>query len=272
MTRRAPVRAGRFDLSSGDGTQLAVWVEGDGTPPLVMVHGSLQDHTGAAGLARELGADITTFSMDRRGFGASGDTPEYAIEREFEDVAAVVDAVAARTGGPVALWGHSYGASCAMGGAVRTGSLSHLLLYEPSLGLPYPDGWVDEVERAVAAGHREVAIVRVLRDVLQLPDPQIEAMQSSLEWPARVAAAPTVAREARAEQDWVYRTGQFDHIEVPTLLLRGSDSPPDVRRAADDAARAIPHARVQVLEGHAHVAHRTHPRVVAAAIRDFIAS
>ena len=63
---------------------------------------------------------MATFSMDRRGFGASGDTAPYSIERDFEDVAAVVNAVAARTSGPVALFGHSYGANCAMGGAART--------------------------------------------------------------------------------------------------------------------------------------------------------
>lgn len=271
MNSMTSMRADRFDVRSSDGTRLAVWVEGDG-PPLVLVHGSIQDHTVSEALVRELKGDVTTFSMDRRGFGASGDRPEYAIERDFEDVAAVVDTVAARTGVPVALWGHSYGANCAMGGAVRTRNLGHLVLYEPSFGLRYPDGWVDEVEQAVAAGDLETAIVRVLRDVLEIPDEQIESMRSGPEWSARVATAPTVAREARAEQDWVYRPGQFDRITVPTLLLSGSDSPADVKRATDDAASAIPHARVHVLDGHAHVAHRTDPALVAGILRDFLAS
>src|SRR5688572_1735943 len=100
----------RFDVQSRDGTTIAVWVEGDG-PPLVLVHGSVSDHTTLTPFVAELATDMATFSMDRRGFGASGDTPGYAIERDFEDVAGVVDAVAARTGGPVALFGHSYGAS-----------------------------------------------------------------------------------------------------------------------------------------------------------------
>lgn len=104
----------RFDVRSTDGTSLAVWVEGEG-PALVMVHGSLQDHTASGALVDELRSDVATFSMDRRGFGESGDAAGYSIEREFEDVAAAVDAVAARTGGAVALWGHSYGANCAMG-------------------------------------------------------------------------------------------------------------------------------------------------------------
>ena len=112
---RTAEKTDRFDVTSSDGTRIAVWVEGD-RPPLVMVHGSLQDHTASGAIIEVLRADLTTFAMDRRGFGKRGDRAEYAFEREFEDVAAVVDAVAERVGGPVALWGHSYGASCAMGG------------------------------------------------------------------------------------------------------------------------------------------------------------
>jgi pimeloyl-ACP methyl ester carboxylesterase len=85
----------RLDVQSADGTSLAVWVEGRG-PPLVLVHGSLCDHTRFDPLVAELRGGATTFAMDRRGFGASGDAAGYSIEREFEDVAAVVDAVAAR--------------------------------------------------------------------------------------------------------------------------------------------------------------------------------
>jgi pimeloyl-ACP methyl ester carboxylesterase len=93
----AGVETGRFDVRSADGTSIAVWVEGSG-PPLVLVHGSLTDHTTFAPFLAELRDGLTTVSMDRRGYGASGDGDGYAIEREFEDVAAVVEAVAARTG------------------------------------------------------------------------------------------------------------------------------------------------------------------------------
>ncbi len=98
--------ADRFDVRSPGGTSLAVWVDGNG-PPLVLVHGSMCDHTRFDPLVAELTDGATTFAMDRRGFGASTDTAGYSIEREFDDVAAVVNAVAERTGGPVALWGHS---------------------------------------------------------------------------------------------------------------------------------------------------------------------
>jgi pimeloyl-ACP methyl ester carboxylesterase len=261
----------RFDVRSPDGTALAVWVDGEG-PPLVMVHGSLQDHTISAALVGELRAGVSTFAMDRRGFGASSDGAVYAIEREFEDVAAVLDAVATRAGGPVALWGHSFGANCAMGGAALTSNVSHLVLYEPSLGLAYPAGWIDVLEATLAAGDGDAAIAMVLRDVLEFTDAQMDAMRAGPEWPRRIATVPTVAREARVEHDWVYRPGQFDAITAPTLLLSGTDSPEAVKKATAAAVAMIPDARVHVLDGHAHIAHRTDPAMVADIVRRFIAS
>jgi pimeloyl-ACP methyl ester carboxylesterase len=210
-----------------------------------------------------------TFSMDRRGFGASGDGAAYAIERDFEDVAAVVEAVADRTGGPVVLWGHSYGANCAMGGAA---AVRQLVLYEPSLGLPYPPGSIEEIEAALARGDRDAAIVAVLVDILEMADDEIAALRAGPLWPTRLAAAPTVPRECRAEEGWVYRPGQFDAITAPTLLLAGSDSVPVVRDATARAAAAIPRGRVRILEGHGHFAHKTDPEMVADIVVDVVGS
>jgi pimeloyl-ACP methyl ester carboxylesterase len=106
---------------------LAVWVDRDG-PALVLVHGSPSDHATFDPLVATLRPDVTTFAIDCRGSGASGDTTPYAIEHEFEDVAAVVDAAANSTGGAVALWGHSYGGNPAMSAAARRGKVGHLIL------------------------------------------------------------------------------------------------------------------------------------------------
>jgi pimeloyl-ACP methyl ester carboxylesterase len=263
-------RAERFDVRSADGTRLAVWVDGQG-PPLVMVHGSIADHTTFDPFVTVLRDRVTTFAMDRRGFGASDDAPGYAIERDFEDVAAVVAAVAGRTGGPVALWGHSYGANCAMGGAAAAGAAVHqLVLYEPSLGLPYPPGSIEGIEAALARGDRDAAIVAVLVDILEMAGDEIAALRAGPLWPTRLAAAPTVPRECRAEEGWVYRPGQFDAITAPTLLLAGSDSVPVVRDATDRAVAAIPGARVRVLQGHGHFAHKTDPEMVAGIVVDVV--
>lgn len=260
--------AERFDIRSLDGTPIAVWVHGTG-PAIVMVHGSIADHTTFDPLVRVLGERMTTYSMDRRGFGASGDMPGYTIEHDFDDVAAVVAAVADRTGGSVTVWGHSYGANCAMGGAAQTDKVHRLVLYEPSLGIPYPNGSIARVEAALARGDRDAAIVAVLVDILQMTDDEIEGLRASPMWPRRLAAAPTIPRECHVEADWVYRPGQFDTITAPTLLLAGSDSAPVVAEATTLAAAAIPDAEIRVLEGHGHFAHRTDPELVTKLVVDF---
>lgn len=258
-----------FEVRSTDGTTLRVWVMGSG-PPIVLVHGSFTDHSAWDVPGMQLAEHFTTYAVDRRGFGASGDAPVYSIDREFEDVAAVVDAVAAMAGADVILWGHSYGANCAMGGASLSRSVQDLILYEPSLGLQYPAGVIEGAETALAEGDRDTIVRRMLFDILDMSPLEIEAVRSSPRWPVVLAGAHTAPREARAEQGWVYRPGQFDGIRASTLLLSGSDSPAPVISATSQAAAAVPGSRVHVLDGHGHFAHRTHPQMVVALISDFV--
>ncbi|MGH9155215.1 MAG: alpha/beta fold hydrolase [Acidimicrobiales bacterium] len=270
-TRTTGATTTRTDVHSPDGTPLAVWVDGEG-PALVLVHGCPSEHSTFDPLVTELRTHLTTYAMDRRGSGASGDTAPYDIEREFEDVAAVVDGVAARTGGPVALWGHSYGCNPAMGGAALTANVGHLVIYEPSLGLTYPPGAVDAIEQAVAAGDPERAIRAAFVDTGVMSDEDFEAFKASPRWPNVVASAPTLPRECRVESGWVYQPGQFVGISAPTLMLTGSDTNPELAECTKRAAAAIPNARIQVLDGHGHFAYKTDPAMVAAIIRDFIAT
>jgi pimeloyl-ACP methyl ester carboxylesterase len=265
------MHAERFDIVSLDGTRIAVWAHGTG-PAIVMVHGSIADHTTFDPFVEVLGQQMTTYAMDRRGFGASGDTPDYSIERDFDDVAAVVDAVATRTGAPVTVWGHSYGANCAMGGAAMSDCVDRLVLYEPSLGIPYPNGSIARVEAALTRGDHEAAIVAVLVDILEMTVEEIEDFRASPLWPARLAAAPTIPRECHVEENWVYRPGQFATITAPTLVLAGSDSVPVVTEATMLAAAAIPDAEIRVLEGHGHFAHRTDPDLVTKIVVTFTTS
>lgn len=260
-----------FQVDSSDGTSLRVWIGGAG-PPIVLVHGSFTDHTAWAVPVSELNKHFKTYAMDRRGFGGSGDGAEYSIDRDFEDVAAVVRAATSRSGQPVALWGHSYGANCAMGGASISSDVGHLVLYEPSLGLTYPSGAIEEAEEALVEGDREKAVFRMLFDVLEMSQEEIDALRSSPRWPQILAAAHTAVRECRVEQAWEYAKGQFDGVDAPTLLLSGSESPVSVKEATQRAADAISNAHIRVLEGHGHFAHRTDPAMVVAIIRDFLSS
>lgn len=261
----------RIDVISADGTPIAVWAVGQG-PPLVLVHGSMQDHTANRAFVDALSDRARTWSVDRRGCGASGDSDRWSIDCEFDDVVAVVDAVAGSAGEPVTLWGHSFGAACAMGGAARTGAVSHLVLYEPSLGLRYPPGAIDAAEQALAAGDHDRVITEVLIRVLEMGPDDVAAMRSSPGWPARLATAPTVPRECRAEESWQWRPDQFASITAPTLLLTGSESTHDLKAATRAAQAAISGARVAVLEGHGHLAMRADREMVASVVLDFLRS
>lgn len=259
-----------FEVRSPDGVPLTVWVEGQG-PPMVLAHGSFGDHTGWAVPVVELNRHFTTYAMDRRGFGASGDAAEYSIRREFDDVAAVVDAVVARSGQHATLWGHSYGANCAMGGAAISSGVGHLVLYEPSFGLTYPAGAIETAEAALAGGDRETALEIMLIDVLEMSQDEIDTLRAGSRWPNLLAGVHTGPRECRVEEAWRYEPGQFEGITMPTLLLSGSGSPASVKEATQRAAAAIANATIHVLEGHGHFAHRTDPAAVVAIIRRFVA-
>lgn len=252
-----------------DGGNVAVWPAGDG-PALVLVHGSMSDHTAFDALVGALGGRVETFAMDRRGFGASPDIGEYSADREFDDVAAVVDTIAERTGGPVALFGHSWGASCAMGAAARTRNLRLLLLYEPSLGLRYPLGFIEQVEAQVAAGDAEGAILSVLVTLAGMTDEQVAARRGSPVWPSRLATAPTIAREARIEAGWVHKPGQFDLITAPTIFLSGTTSPADLIEVTRSCAAAVPGSQIRNLEGRDHFALITHPAEIADVILEWM--
>jgi pimeloyl-ACP methyl ester carboxylesterase len=263
-------RAERFDVRSADGTRIAVWRDGAG-PPLILVHGSIADHTTFASFVAVLRRSFDTFAVDRRGFGDSGDTPPYALAREFEDVASVTSAVAARTGQPPTLFGHSYGANCALGGASIDLTVDRLVLYEPSLGLRYPSGSIERVELALERGDRDGAIGIVLEETLGLSPEEIAGFRANPLWPRRIAAAPTIPRECRVEDEWVDAPGDFRDVSARTLFLTGSDSPPDVIAVTTRLAARVPRSRVHTLAGHGHFAHRTDPELVAGVIASFVA-
>jgi pimeloyl-ACP methyl ester carboxylesterase len=261
-------------VESRDGTEIAVWSSGQG-PPLVLVHGAVADHTRWRPLLPYLEPHVTVHAMDRRGRGASGDTPGYAIEREFEDVAAVVDAVADASGSATDLYGHSFGGLCAFGGATLTAGVGRLVLYE---GWPpadvrareLPPGLGGRLDALLAEGNRDAVVETMFREVVLMPEAEITALRAQPAWPARVAAAPTIVRELRAIPQVPFDPGQAARITVPTLLLTGSDS--DDPFAADIAtvAAALPDARVGVLDGQRHVGDILAPELFARRLLAFL--
>lgn len=260
--------AQHLEVSAADGTPIAVWVRGSG-PPLVLVHGSIADHTTFAGFVDVLQGHFTTYALDRRGFGDTPDTRDYRIEQDFDDVAAVVAAAADRAGSPVTLFGHSYGGGCALGASARGGRVGHLVVYEPGLGITYPPGAIERVEALLAAGDPEGAVVTVLAEVLDVAQEDIDTFRASPYWPRRIAAAGTIPRECRVEEEWVDDSA-FEGITAGTLFLTGADSVPEIAAATRRLAASVPGAQVKVIEGHGHFAHRADPELVCGLIRDFV--
>jgi pimeloyl-ACP methyl ester carboxylesterase len=247
-------------VPSVDGTPIAYDRTGSG-PPLVLVHGAAGDHTrwDVSGVREALARHHTLYAVDRRGRGESGDSPEYRLELEFEDVAAVVRSI----DGPVDLLGHSFGALCALEASLRAENLRRLVLYEPPIpldGRPLADPEVvARVEALVSAGEREEALVHFLRDIAALEPHEIRVLQEAPSWPARIAAAHTLPREERAADRYVFEAGRFAAMTTPTLLLLGGESDPLYQAATRAVADALPLSRTVVLEGQKHVAMNTAP-------------
>lgn len=259
---------------SSDGTPIGYWSSGHG-PPLVLVHGGLGDHTRWDTLRPHLEPHVTVHAMDRRGRGASGDAPDWTPAREPEDVAAVVDAVAAETGSPVDVLGHSGGGFSAFPAATLTANIRRLVLYEgwppvdPESFRP-PAGLLERLEALLAAGDLEAVLEVAYREALHLSDEELEARRARPEWANRVAAAPTVPRELRAfSTASAFDPEQAAAIAVPTLLLVGSESP--VWRAqVGTIEAALPDARVVVLDGHGHHADLEAPAQFAEQVLAFL--
>lgn len=260
-------------VTSTDGTPIAYERTGNG-PSLVLVHGSAGDRTRweLFDVRPAFAEHHTVYAVDRRGRGESGDTDEYAVEREFEDVAAVVDSI----DDPVNLLGHSHGAFCSLEAARRTDNLRSLVLYEPPIPWEiagphlYNEKAVVEMETLLDDGENERALVVFLRDIVELPSEQLDALRSAPNWPARVDAAHTLPREERAPVDYEFDPARLGEMTTPTLLLTGSESPQWAREATDALDDALPNSRVVVMDGQGHLAMNTAPERFIEVVLGFI--
>ncbi len=256
-------------FTSRDGTPIACEKSGDG-PSLVLVHGTAADHTRWAPVLPALCARFTVYACDRRGSGASGDGPSYSMDCEVEDVAAVVDGI----GGPVDLLGHSYGALCSLEAATRANNLRRLVLYEPPIPAETPitpAGVINRLQALLDAGDRQGVVTTFMLDVPRVPPDQLDRMRSVPAWQARVAAAATIPRELRANDDYRFVPQKFRDIKVPVLLLLGGSSPPFFRAGLERVQAAIPSAQLVVLPEQRHTAIDMAPALFAREVLAFLA-
>jgi pimeloyl-ACP methyl ester carboxylesterase len=262
-------------VSSPDGTMIAVFSAGQG-PPLVLVHGATADHTTWRTSGPLLAARHTTHAIDRRGRGDSGDAPTYSIEREYEDLAAVVDAIAAEGGGPVDVVGHSYGGRLGLGAALLTRNLRRLVVYEgappPGEGRGYQDaGTLARVEALVAAGDRDEALATFMRDIVGMPEDDLAAFRLDPIWPRRAAAVDTTIRELRAEVAPAASLGALGAVRQPVLQILGGASAAIFGEATRALDARLRNGRIVTIDGARHAAHHTHARAFVDAIEAFLA-
>lgn len=270
MSGAAPTRVG-----SRDGTAIAVFRSGppDG-PPLLLVHGTAADHTTFRAIAPMLAARRSVHAIDRRGRGASGDTAAYAIEREFEDLVAVAERVAAEAGRPVDVVGHSYGGRCALGAAMRTTSIGRVVSYEgapaPAGSSYHPDGIDAELGALAAAGDFDTLLATFFRRVVGMSDGELDAYRANPVWPARVAAAPTIVRELAAEGDPIASLEALGAVRQPVLQILGGASLPVFHASTTALDERLVDGRIVVIPDAKHAAHHTHADALVAAVEAFL--
>ena len=242
-------------VTSADGTTIAFKRTGSG-PPLVLVHGGACDHRfwELADVRPALADHCTAYAMDCRGVGESGDANQYELDREFEDVAAVVDTIDE----PVTLLGHSSGALLSLEAALRTDDLHKLVLYEPPITVGdhrlYDEAVLAEMERLLDEGENEQVLVLFLREIAQSTPEEIAEQRAAPNWRELVDAAHVWPRSVRAVGAYEFDAARFGTMTTPTLLLSGSESPQFLRDVTEPISDALPNSRIVTFDGHGHEA------------------
>jgi pimeloyl-ACP methyl ester carboxylesterase len=252
---------------SKDGTEIAYWTEGQG-PPLVLVHGITSTHLTYDELLPHLTQHRTVTVYDRRGRGLSGDAARYVFSSEFDDLLAVLDAV---VGSPVDVFAHSFGAYIALGASLADdGSrIRRMVFYSPGFGDRYPEATLAEIDRLVDSGERDQALRVLLMDIIGMPEEEVDFMQQSPAWAARIESVHTVARECRADRDFELNEATLASISNPVLVVSGNTNPPNKQAVASRLASLLPGATLETISGEGHVAHHTAPDRLAAIVLRF---
>ncbi|HEV2458003.1 MAG TPA: alpha/beta hydrolase [Ktedonobacterales bacterium] len=249
-------------VTSKDGTSIAFDQSGQG-PAVILVSPAFGTRADETSLAAALAPDFTVFAYDRRGRGESGDTAPYAVEREIEDLEALLDAA----GGSVCVFGHSSGAVLALDAAqVLPSKITKLALYEPPFIIdasrpPMPADFASHLTELIAAGRRSDA-VEYWQTNLGIPAEAIAQMRHSPMWAELEALAPTLPYDA-AIMDGTQRGDplqlrQWASVTVPTLVMDGTvmmgreDFHTFMRHGADALASVLPNAQRRILEGQDH--------------------
>jgi len=246
-------------VTSSDGTRIGYDRQGDGTP-VILVGGAFQyraiDHR-TTEIAAQLASHFTVVHYDRRGRGDSGDAPTYAVAREIEDIAALIDAV----GGSAALYGMSSGAVLALDAAAAGLPVTMLALYEPPLVVddsrpPVPADAAARTAAAVAAGRPGDAVELFMTECVGVPAEVVAGFRQTPKWAELASVAHTLAYDLALLTGTVsgdpLPTDRWIAVTAPTLVIDGGASPPQMASAANALAHVLPNAQRDTIPGQQH--------------------
>lgn len=246
-------------LISKDGTTIAYDKTGQG-PALILVAGafSYRKFPGQVQLAKLLSGQFTVYNYDRRGRGDSSDTQPYAVEREYEDLQAMIDAA----GGSAYVWGLSSGAVLALQAAARGASITKLALHEPPFIVDAadpkpPENFVHRVNELTRANERAETIKYFMTKGMGAPSFVVSMMRMMPGvWSNLLAVAHTLPYDAALLDGFMagkaLPASLWSTVTMPTLVLEGIESPASLRHAAQALAVALPNARLQSKKGLGH--------------------
>jgi hypothetical protein len=236
---------------SHDGTTIAFDRSGDG-PPVVIVGAGPTDRQAHQPLAALLASRFTVLNYDRRGRGDSGDTAPYAVDREYEDLAAILG----EAGGSAGVFGDSGGGILALEAAARGLPITRLAVWEPPYVIrgsrpPVAHDYRDQLAGLLAAGRRGDMVELFLTQAVGMPAGAVAPMRQSPFWPSMEALAHALVYDAMIVGDFSLPTGRVADVKVPTLVLDGGQTP-WLSTAAEAVADAAPDARRHTLDGQPH--------------------
>jgi pimeloyl-ACP methyl ester carboxylesterase len=254
-------------VTSADGTAIGFDQLGAG-PPLIMVVGAFNTRATTGPLAAALQDRFTVLNYDRRGRGDSGDTPPYSVEREIEDL----DALIAAAGGSSAVFGYSSGATLALKAASHGLSITKLALYD----LPFlvddshprlPADLPEQLAELVSAGRRGDAVELYQTKAVGIPEDVVAKMRHAPFRPGLEAIAHTLVYDATIVGDLTLPTELIASVTAPTLVIDGEKSPPIMHSAARVLADSLANGRRHTLAGEGH---DISPDVTAAVLEGFL--
>lgn len=241
-------------VTSRDGTTIAYDQIGTG-PALILVGGAFQQRVDQlfGPLASLLAPHFTVITYDRRGRGDSGDTLPYAVEREVEDLAALITAA----GGSAYVFGNSSGGNLALEAAARKHPITKVAMYEapftPNDGESHePDGFSTQLDALLAAGRRGDAVEHFLTKAVGIPAEVVAQMRHAPMWAGMETIAPTLAYDTAITGDTTLLSERAASATIPTLVLYGGASPAWASNSAQAAVDALPAAQSRALEGQMH--------------------